>query len=86
MASLIEEPYHSFREVSLSDEGAYDARALSRPAHLSAKPAVTVEKLRDILDELRRNIAADIGLFREEIRGVSARLQNTEPNTAAQET
>ncbi|CAH2312732.1 Hypothetical predicted protein [Pelobates cultripes] len=54
--------------------------------HLPAKPPVTEETLRDMLGELHRNIAADIGMFHEEISGVSAGLQNTELNTAAQET
>ncbi|CAH2293959.1 Hypothetical predicted protein [Pelobates cultripes] len=39
-----------------------------------------------MLDELRQNIAADIGLFREEISGVLTCLQNTEIKAAAHET
>ncbi|CAH2324523.1 Hypothetical predicted protein [Pelobates cultripes] len=38
-----------------------------------------------LLDELRRNIATNIWQFREEINGVSARLQHTELNTADHE-
>ncbi|CAH2283260.1 Hypothetical predicted protein [Pelobates cultripes] len=50
----------------------------------AAKPPVTEDTLRSLLDELRRNIAT-IGQFREEINGVSARLQHTELNSADHE-
>ncbi|CAH2247466.1 Hypothetical predicted protein [Pelobates cultripes] len=43
------------------------------------------DMLRSLLDELHRNIATDIGQFREEINGVSARLQHTELNTTDHE-
>ncbi|CAH2329925.1 Hypothetical predicted protein, partial [Pelobates cultripes] len=58
---------------------------MSRPTHSPEKPPIAEEKLRDMLGELRCNIAADIATFCEEISRVSARLQNTELNTAAQE-
>ncbi|CAH2284000.1 Hypothetical predicted protein [Pelobates cultripes] len=51
----------------------------------AAKPPVTEDILRSLLDELRRNIATDIGQFREEINGVSARRQHTELNSADHE-
>ncbi|CAH2314830.1 Hypothetical predicted protein, partial [Pelobates cultripes] len=85
MASRIEGIYNSSSKASVSDEGDYGAPAGSRLIHSPAKPLITEEKLRDMLGELRHNIAADIGRFRKEISGVSAHLQNTELNTAAQE-
>ncbi|CAH2324238.1 Hypothetical predicted protein, partial [Pelobates cultripes] len=75
---------------SISDPGDYDTRAPTRPAHVRAhrveKSQLSEEKLRDMLDELCRNIAAGIGLFREEISGVSTGLQNTEITAATHET
>ncbi|CAH2310743.1 Hypothetical predicted protein [Pelobates cultripes] len=50
------------------------------------KPPVTVDTLQSLLDELRFNITADIGQFHEKIKGLSARLHNTEQNTATHET
>ncbi|CAH2247136.1 Hypothetical predicted protein [Pelobates cultripes] len=42
--------------------------------------------VQSLLDELHQNIVADIGQFRVEINGVSARLHNLEVTTAAHET
>ncbi|CAH2282684.1 Hypothetical predicted protein [Pelobates cultripes] len=78
----MESLYNSSSKVSVSEEGDYGARAMSRLTHSPAKSQIMEEKLSDILGELRRNIAVDISMF----RGVSAHLQNTEINTAAQET
>ncbi|CAH2316199.1 Hypothetical predicted protein [Pelobates cultripes] len=86
MAPQMESRYNSSSEASVSEEGDYGERAMSRPTHSPAKHPITEETPRDMLGELRRNIAADIGKFREEISSVSARLQNTELNAAAQDT
>ncbi|CAH2285840.1 Hypothetical predicted protein [Pelobates cultripes] len=47
---------------------------------------MTEDTLRSLLDKLCRNITADIVQFQKEIKGVSARLHNTELDTAARET
>ncbi|CAH2247612.1 Hypothetical predicted protein [Pelobates cultripes] len=48
--------------------------------------SVTEGTLKDLLDKLCRNIAADISAFKEEISGVMARLHETEVTTACHET
>ncbi|CAH2301959.1 Hypothetical predicted protein [Pelobates cultripes] len=86
MASQMEGLYHSFSKASKSEEDDHGTRIVSRPIHSSTKPILTEEQLKDMLGELRCNIAADIGVFRNEISTVVAHLQNAEPNTATQET
>ncbi|CAH2296029.1 Hypothetical predicted protein [Pelobates cultripes] len=83
MVPQLEGLYHSFSEATESEEDNYGAGAVSRPTH--THPSLTEGKLKDMLGELRRNIAANIGVFRDEISRVVARLQNTELTTAAQE-
>ncbi|CAH2312214.1 Hypothetical predicted protein [Pelobates cultripes] len=56
------------------------------PQTLPVKPPVTEESLQGMLAELRRNIAADIGQFREEVNGFQARFRNSEHTTEAHET
>ncbi|CAH2294298.1 Hypothetical predicted protein [Pelobates cultripes] len=51
----------------------------------AGNPLIMDETLRHLFDELRRNIVANIGQFRDEINGVSAHLTNAEVNTAAHE-
>ncbi|CAH2221490.1 Hypothetical predicted protein [Pelobates cultripes] len=85
MAPQLEGLYHSFSETTESEEEDYGTGAVGRPIQSPTKPSLTEEKLKVILGELRRNIAADIGVFRDKISGVVARLQNAELNTAAQE-
>ncbi|CAH2247702.1 Hypothetical predicted protein [Pelobates cultripes] len=48
-------------------------------------PPVTEDRLKALLDDLRRHIAAEINSFKEEIHGVSVRLHDTEISTAAHE-
>ncbi|CAH2299819.1 Hypothetical predicted protein [Pelobates cultripes] len=84
-APQLEGLYHSFSETTESEEEDYGTGVVGRPIQSPMKPSLTEEKLKVMLGELRRNIAADIGVFRDEISGVVACLQNAELNTAAQE-
>ncbi|CAH2284228.1 Hypothetical predicted protein [Pelobates cultripes] len=59
-------------------------RSTEKPRAHAEGPPVTERTLKTLLDDLRRNIAADITLF-EEIRGVSGRLHDSEVATAAHE-
>ncbi|CAH2314416.1 Hypothetical predicted protein [Pelobates cultripes] len=67
----------------------YDVRVPTRPMPPrpmpAAKPPITEDILRTLLDELNRNIATDIRRFREEMNGVSAHLHHTEFNFADHE-
>ncbi|CAH2326992.1 Hypothetical predicted protein [Pelobates cultripes] len=83
MAPQLEGLYYSFSEATELEEDDYGDGAVSRPTH--THPSLTEGKLKDMLGELHRNIAADIGVFRDEISGVVACLQNAELTTAAQE-
>ncbi|CAH2273325.1 Hypothetical predicted protein [Pelobates cultripes] len=73
----------------LADREDYYAKVPTRPEppkpSPAAKPPVTEDTLQSLLNELRRNIATDIGQLRKEINGVSALLQLTELNSADHE-
>ncbi|CAH2311643.1 Hypothetical predicted protein [Pelobates cultripes] len=92
--------YRADKPPTTADIGSYgDPRAprglswrLSRmghpaiPSDRKSWPPVTEAALKALLDEIRRNIAADISTFKEDINRVSARLHETEVATAGHET
>ncbi|CAH2315916.1 Hypothetical predicted protein [Pelobates cultripes] len=80
MAPQPEDLYHSFSEATESEEEDYGTGVVSRPIQSPTKPSLTEEKLKVMLGELRCNIA-NIGVFRDEISGVVARLQKHKNRT-----
>ncbi|CAH2312580.1 Hypothetical predicted protein [Pelobates cultripes] len=85
MAPLSDTPSRSSSKDSLSNlEMMVETQRAGKPKAQS-NPPVTEDRLKALLDDLRRHIAADINSFKEEIHGVSVRLHDTEISTAAHE-
>ncbi|CAH2315081.1 Hypothetical predicted protein [Pelobates cultripes] len=85
MAPLSDAPSRSSSEDSLSNLEMMAETQRAGKTKAQSNPPVTEDRLKVLLDDLRRHIAADINSFKEEIHGVSGRLHDTEINTAAHE-
>ncbi|CAH2325641.1 Hypothetical predicted protein [Pelobates cultripes] len=90
MAPLSDGLSYSSSETSLPDMEELTTIARRPRADLSAKwsegSRVMEGTLKALLDDLRRNLAADLNSFKEEISGVSRRLHDAEITMAAHET
>ncbi|CAH2307269.1 Hypothetical predicted protein [Pelobates cultripes] len=85
MELLSNAPSRSSSEDSLSNlEMMAETQRAGKPKAQN-NPPVTEDRLKALLDDLRRHIAADINSFKEEINGVSVKLHDTEISTAAHE-
>ncbi|CAH2221562.1 Hypothetical predicted protein [Pelobates cultripes] len=81
MAPLSDAPSRSSSEDSPSNlEMMVETQRAGKPKAQN-NPPVTEDRLKALLDDLRRHIAADINSFKEEIHGVSVRLHDTNQHT-----
>ncbi|CAH2301040.1 Hypothetical predicted protein, partial [Pelobates cultripes] len=83
MAPISDGLSRSNSEDSLADEGEMPSPVGRRPEAQAEGPPVMERTLKTLLEDFRRNIAADITLFKEEIRGALVRLHDSEVTTAA---